>query len=171
MATTMGETVSSSALVVPLDQPPTDENLVPQVVVGDALALDQPLGGNAVPQVLVGEEVVAMVQPRAGNELPQVVVGDEPCVDRFSCHKPFSSFTRFIPSIQWNEDERLPLPSVIFWDNGERHKNQVKNDFDWCHASVRSADLSNALMMYTLIYHFDGGFMFLRLFTILLKNL
>ena len=99
MATTMGETVSSSALVVPLDQPPTDENLVPQVVVGDALALDQPLGGNAVPQVLVGEEVVAMVQPRAGNELPQVVVGDEPCVDRFSFNKLFSIFTRFIPSV------------------------------------------------------------------------
>ncbi len=116
----MGETVSSSsALVVPLDQPPTDENLVPQVVVGDALALDQPPGGNAVPQVLVGE-VVAMVQPRAGNELPQVVVGDEPCVDRFSFNKLFSIFTRFIPSVYLR---RQPFFGIMV--NDTRNKSRM----------------------------------------------
>ncbi len=75
-------------------------------------------------------------QPPGGNKIPQVLVGDEPCVDRFSFDEPFSIFIRFVPSNQWNEGDHLALPSVIFPDNGEQRKKQVKDDFDWCCPSV-----------------------------------
>ena len=43
---------------------------------------------------------------------------------------PFTIFDRFIPLKQWNADSEM-LPPTIFPFNGERHKRQVKDDFDW----------------------------------------
>ena len=86
------------------------------------------------------------------------MIADEYCVDRFTFDPPFTIFERFIPSHQWNKDPQVSTPLVIFPDNGERRKKQVKDNFDWCRPSVRSADLSAASDVYTSNYHFDSGF-------------